>query len=98
METPRTTHTTVLASPLTRRTALRGVGALGIATGLAIAGHGHTRATEAATPAMPIEPDAGSWKTWVLSSGAELRPAAPPDDAASLRMTRRAPRSWPSCG
>ncbi|MCD6058570.1 MAG: Phosphoesterase, PA-phosphatase related, partial [Thermomicrobiales bacterium] len=93
METPRTTHTTVLASPLTRRTALRGVGALGIATGLAIASHGHTSATEAATPAMPIEPDAGSWKTWVLSSGAELRPAAPPDDAASttelakLRMT-----------
>jgi membrane-associated phospholipid phosphatase len=93
MKTPRTTHTTVLASPLTRRTALRGVGALGIATGLAIASHGHTSATEAATPAMPIEPEAGSWKTWVLSSGDELRPAAPPDDAASttelakLRMT-----------
>ena len=30
-----------------------------------------------------IEPDAGQWGTWVLSSGDELRPAAPPDLAAS---------------
>lgn len=31
-----------------------------------------------------IEPGAGSWKTWVLNSGSELRPAAPPDHGASL--------------
>ena len=30
-----------------------------------------------------IEPDAGQWKTWVLTSGDELRPAAPPDQATT---------------
>ena len=30
-----------------------------------------------------IEPKAGTWKTWVLKSGSELRPAAPPDKAAT---------------
>jgi hypothetical protein len=30
-----------------------------------------------------IEPQAGQWQTWVLSSGDELRPAAPPDQAAT---------------
>jgi membrane-associated phospholipid phosphatase len=30
-----------------------------------------------------IEPQAGQWKTWVLTSGDELRPAAPPDQAAT---------------
>lgn len=30
-----------------------------------------------------IEPQAGEWKTWVLASGDELRPAAPPDQAAT---------------
>jgi hypothetical protein len=27
----------------------------------------------------PVEPVAGTWKPWVLESGAELRPAAPPE-------------------
>src|SRR5690242_18979761 len=31
----------------------------------------------------PIEPTAGSWHTWVLTSGSELRLPPPPDDAAS---------------
>jgi membrane-associated phospholipid phosphatase len=30
-----------------------------------------------------IEPQAGTWGTWVLTSGDELRPPAPPDDAAT---------------
>jgi membrane-associated phospholipid phosphatase len=30
-----------------------------------------------------VEPNAGSWKTWVLSSGSQLRTPAPPDAAAS---------------
>ena len=30
-----------------------------------------------------IEPEAGSWKTWVLTSGDQLRPEAPPDEAAT---------------
>lgn len=31
-----------------------------------------------------IEPDAGLWQPWVLTSGDEFRPAAPPDQAATL--------------
>src|SRR5262245_51883044 len=30
-----------------------------------------------------IEPKAGSWKTWVISSGREFRAAPPPNDAAT---------------
>lgn len=30
-----------------------------------------------------IEPKAGAWKTWTIASGSALRPAAPPDRAAS---------------
>jgi membrane-associated phospholipid phosphatase len=30
-----------------------------------------------------IEPEAGSWKTWILESGAQLRPEAPPDETAT---------------
>lgn len=30
-----------------------------------------------------IEPQAGQWQTWVLTSGDEVRPAAPPDQAAT---------------
>jgi membrane-associated phospholipid phosphatase len=36
---------------------------------------------QASTPL--IEPGAGSWRTWVLSSGAELRPPPPPDQAVA---------------
>ncbi|CAN5493056.1 vanadium-dependent haloperoxidase [soil metagenome] len=32
-----------------------------------------------------IEPGAGKWQTWVLTSGSELRPAAPPDKAATQK-------------
>lgn len=31
----------------------------------------------------PVEPDAGSWQTWVVSDVAAVRPAAPPDQAAT---------------
>ena len=30
-----------------------------------------------------IEPEAGSWKTWILASGDQLRPEAPPDEPAT---------------
>ncbi len=30
-----------------------------------------------------VEPDAGTWQTWVLESGDQFRPAAPPDEAAT---------------
>ena len=31
-----------------------------------------------------IEPDAGTWNTWLLESGSELRLDAPPDEAATM--------------
>lgn len=37
----------------------------------------------ASSPNAQIEPTAGTWKTWVLASGAQLRLPAPPDAAAS---------------
>src|SRR5579864_1392366 len=30
-----------------------------------------------------VEPQAGNWKTWVLTSGSQLRLPAPPDNAAT---------------
>src|SRR5215470_13214380 len=30
-----------------------------------------------------VEPSAGGWKTWVLASGSQLRPAPPPDALAT---------------
>jgi len=30
-----------------------------------------------------VEPDAGQWRTWLLESGSQLRPPAPPDKQAS---------------
>jgi membrane-associated phospholipid phosphatase len=38
-----------------------------------------------AAAGQPVEPDAGQWKTWVLASADELRPAAPPDQAATMK-------------
>ncbi|MCB0063454.1 MAG: phosphatase PAP2 family protein, partial [Caldilineaceae bacterium] len=38
-----------------------------------------------APPQAPIEPEAGQWGTWVLTSSAELRPAAPPDATATAQ-------------
>jgi hypothetical protein len=37
----------------------------------------------AAVRSAQIEPNAGNWKTWVLTSGAQFRLPAPPDAAAS---------------
>jgi membrane-associated phospholipid phosphatase len=33
--------------------------------------------------AAPIEPEAGKWKTWIISSGDQLRVPAPPSEASS---------------
>jgi membrane-associated phospholipid phosphatase len=61
---------------VSRRTALRvavaggAVAALGPASGPAWAAR--------TTSPERLEPGAGSWSTWVLESGSELRPAAPP--------------------
>jgi membrane-associated phospholipid phosphatase len=73
---------TAIANAVSRRDALRGLGGAGVATALGLAAPRALLASEAATAAM-IEPGAGTWKTWVLSSGDQLRPEAPPDDAAT---------------
>jgi membrane-associated phospholipid phosphatase len=39
----------------------------------------------AATQPTQIEPGAGTWQTWVLDAGSELRPDAPPNAAATRR-------------
>jgi membrane-associated phospholipid phosphatase len=81
----------MLPANVSRRTALRGIGGAGIATALAVT-PGRARAGRqvggsygSLTTAQvdQIEPRAGTWQTWVLSSGDQLRPAAPPDEAAT---------------
>ena len=34
---------------------------------------------------QPLEPNAGSWRTWIISSGKDFRVAPPPDAAATRR-------------
>ena len=38
----------------------------------------------APTGGAPVEPQAGQWQTWVLASVEDVRPAPPPDQAATL--------------
>ena len=33
----------------------------------------------ASTASAQVEPEAGQWKTWVLTSGSQMRLAPPPD-------------------
>ena len=72
-----------------RRTALRMLAAapLGLAASASL-----IRTAEASTPTRtlraqslsgPVEPGAGSWKTWLLQSGSDLRLSPPPDESAS---------------
>lgn len=42
-------------------------------------------AVKADKGADSIEPNAGTWKTWILTSGDQLRRPAPPDRAATLK-------------
>jgi membrane-associated phospholipid phosphatase len=35
-------------------------------------------------PSAPVEPNAGNWKTWAISSGKDFRVPPPPDAAATL--------------
>ena len=67
---------------LTRRTALRN----GIASAVVAAIGPAQRRAWASIPMAStgeLEPEAGSWVTWVLQSGSELRPPAPPNPAAT---------------
>src|SRR5437870_4600788 len=64
-----------LTTQLTRRTDLRTGVAGALVAALGSAPRGAWAATSA--PADRVEPEAGGWRTWVLESGAELRPPAP---------------------
>ena len=46
--------------------------------------------TSAPTPATPVTPLAGSWKTWALTSGDEFRPAPPPAYDSAQEATEMA--------
>jgi membrane-associated phospholipid phosphatase len=55
------------------------------------------------TGTNPIEPLAGTWKTWVISSGSEFRPAPPPAFDSTQKMQELAevknfPRPIPATG
>jgi membrane-associated phospholipid phosphatase len=67
---------------VSRRDALRGLGGAGMAAALGLAAPHGLRASEA-LPATTIEPEAGAWRTWLLTSGDQLRPEAPPDEATT---------------
>jgi membrane-associated phospholipid phosphatase len=72
-----------------RRTALKVLTAapLGLVAGAALFqdAQAQSRSTVARAQAMagPVEPGAGSWKTWLLSSGNALRLSPPPDESAT---------------
>src|SRR6187401_1470252 len=72
-----------------RRAALKLLTAapLGLAAGVAMAGNAHGQTVDPAARSRatvePIEPTAGSWRTWVLASGAELRLTPPPEEGAT---------------
>ena len=69
------------ATRLTRRGALQAGAALGGALLGATARHTPVRAQPPGE--QQIEPHAGTWKAWLLTSGSQFRPAPPPDDAAT---------------
>jgi membrane-associated phospholipid phosphatase len=65
---------------LTRRVASR-TGAAAGAAALLVAAPGPALAQ--APGGAPVEPKAGTWRTWLLTSGSQFRPPAPPDRAAT---------------
>ena len=66
---------------LTRRAALGAGAASAVVAALATAPLEAWAAAAASAKANQLEPAAGSWRTWVLESGSQLRPPAPPDRA-----------------
>src|SRR5205814_428922 len=67
-----------LTSGLTRRAALGAGAASAVVAALGYAPRSASAAQASATAAN-VEPGAGGWRTWVLESGSQLRPTAPPD-------------------
>jgi membrane-associated phospholipid phosphatase len=67
---------------LTRRAALSAGAASAVVAALGTAPRG-ARAAAQSPNSSRLEPGASGWKTWVLDSGSELRPPAPPDRAVT---------------
>jgi len=44
---------------------------------------GHMASPTASAKSMPVEPVAGVWKTWVITSGAQMQTPAPPGEKAT---------------
>jgi membrane-associated phospholipid phosphatase len=72
-----------------RRAALKMLTAapLGVATGATFVQDAWAQAPRRAIGVQaatgPVEPGAGSWKTWLLNSGSEMRLPAPPDESGT---------------
>jgi membrane-associated phospholipid phosphatase len=66
--------------------------AAGAATTVAGSVSSISLAEEFTTAGRMIEPEAGTWKTWVLSSGDQLRPPQPPDDLEEIAKVEAAVR------
>jgi membrane-associated phospholipid phosphatase len=67
---------------LTRRTALRAGIASAVVAAIGPAQRGAWTSTQM-TSTGELESEAGSWRAWVLESGSDLRPQAPPDPGAT---------------
>jgi membrane-associated phospholipid phosphatase len=71
-----------------RRTAVKFVAATTAALG-ASSVPSLARAAQVGPP-EPVEPGAGAWRTWFLTSGVDLRPAPPPDSRGEIDQVRGA--------
>lgn len=66
------------------RIALRGFAPVVLIVSLLPFGAGAASSVTNQTGIQWIEPQAGTWRTWLLTSGSQFRPDAPPDTSASL--------------
>lgn len=74
----------VVRSKVFSRRALALIAMFCVVLGLGILGPTMARPSAKAA-ASGVEPNAGTWKTWVLTSGDQFKSAAPPDDAATKK-------------
>jgi membrane-associated phospholipid phosphatase len=78
--------TSRMSTVIDRRTALRFAAAATAALGVSAIPH-VARSARVAGP-HTVEPGAGAWRTWFLTSGADLRPPPPPDSRGELDQVR----------
>ena len=71
-----------IVNGVSRRGVLR-LGGAGLAATALAGATVHRAGADVASVGIPIEPNAGTWKTWLLTAGDQFRPAAPPDEAAT---------------